>query len=246
MAGAGVTLRAGLGEERVEAGQAAGPPAESAQPVGAHHAGGRAFGARRRRVRAAGQHPDAGEEVVAVEQEVGGVDGTGGGRLEEEDHGGGEVVAVDLGGDARGDLFAAQVGGEEVLPLVRTAAVDTGGAQRDAARAEGRLGGELDLAVERVGIGWIGLAQDFAAAAVAVDGAAGEKDDVGVAGRVEEGAGAVEVQAAEIRGIVALAAAVGAGDMGERRVDESVGRRQERRGVGEDPKDGRRGAGRGW
>ena len=63
--------------------------------------GRRAFGARRRRVRAAGQGLDAGEEVVAVEQEVGDVEGAGLGAVEEEEDGGGEVGAVDLGGDAR-------------------------------------------------------------------------------------------------------------------------------------------------
>ena len=47
--------------------------------------------------------------------------------------------------------------------------------------------------------------------------------------------GAVEVQAAEAGGVVALAAAVGAGRVGEGGVDEGVGRRQARRGVGEVP-----------
>ena len=69
---------------------------------------------------------------------------------------------------------------------MRAAAVDAGGAERDAAGAEGVLGGELDLAVERVGGGRVGLAQGLAAAVVAVDGAGGEKDDAGGAGGVEE------------------------------------------------------------
>ena len=103
-------------------------------------------------MRAAGAGPDAGQQVVAVEEEVGDVVGAGR-RGEGEEDGGGEVGAVDLGGDARRDGIAAQVAGEERLPFVRAAAVDAGGAQGDAARTEGGLGGELDLAVERIGGG---------------------------------------------------------------------------------------------
>ena len=49
--------------------------------------------------------------------------------------------------------------------------------------------------------------------------------------------GAVEVQAAEAVGVVALAAAVGAGGVGERGVDQGVGRRAGAGGVGEGPGD---------
>ena len=49
------------------------------------------------------------------------------------------------------------------------------------------------------------------------------------AGGVEQAQGAVAVEAAEAGGVVALAAAVGAGDVGEGEVDEGVGRRQARR-----------------
>ena len=66
-----------------------------------------------------------------------------------------------------------------------------------------------------------------------------------VAGGVEEAQGAVEVQAAEAGGVVALAAAEGAGGVVEGGVDEGVGRRagaaRGRRG----PRGGRRGGGRG-
>ena len=114
---AGKAERASASEPGVELRPAAGAPAEGAQAAGGHAAGGRAFGAGRRGVRAGGEGLDAGEEVVAVEEEVGDVEGAGLGAGEEEEGGGGEVVAVDLGGDARGDGVAAEVGGEEGLPI---------------------------------------------------------------------------------------------------------------------------------
>ena len=94
--------RKGLGEEAVEAGEARGPPAERAQTGGVHDAGRRPLGAGRKRMQAAGAGPDAGEEVVAVEQEVGDV-ADAGRRGQREQDGGGEVGAVDLGGDPRRD-----------------------------------------------------------------------------------------------------------------------------------------------
>ena len=87
-------------------------------------------------MRAAGEAPDARQQLGAVEEQVGDIEGAGVGAVEEQEGGGGHVRAVDLGGDARLDDFAAQVGGEEALPLVRAAAVDPGRTQRDAAAGE--------------------------------------------------------------------------------------------------------------
>ena len=224
-------------EPGVEAGQPPGRQPRAREAVAGHDAGGRALGARRRRVRAAGEAPGrgrGGRGGRASRSEA--LNGPVVGRGEEQEDGGGEVGAVELGGGARGDRLAGEVGGEERMPLV--AAVDAGGADRGAARGRGRVSASsLICAVERVGGGRVGLAQGLAAAVVAVDGARGEEDDAGVAGGVEQAQGAVAVQAAEAGGVVALAAAVGAGDVGEREVDEGVGRRQARRRVGEGPAD---------
>ena len=54
-------------------------------------------------MRAAGEPPHAREEVVAVEQQVGDVEGADGPRVEREQDGGGEVGAVHLGRDPRRD-----------------------------------------------------------------------------------------------------------------------------------------------
>ena len=80
---------------------------------------------------------DAREQVVAVEEDVGDVERAGRG-VEREQDGSGEVGAVHLGREAGRDRLAAQVGGEEIFPLVRAAAVDAGGAQADAAAGERR------------------------------------------------------------------------------------------------------------
>ena len=179
-------------------------------------------------MRAAGEGPDFGQQVVAIQHQVAAIHLRGRGRLaQEQQDRGGKVVAVNLGGDAGLDGAACQIVGEQAAPFAGMA-VNAGCADRCARKGKAGeviLGIRLDLAIEVGGPGGQVVGQKGAGGMAVMDRTRGQKDDASHAAansRIEQATGTVPVQAQETLGIVPFAAAIPAGGVGKGAMDQRI------------------------